>query len=271
MRCEVIGRATLYCGDSREILPGIEPPDVVITSPPYGQQRDYGEKISNWHDLVSGVMRAIPTHEGTQILCNLGLIHRDGRVIRYWDSLIEDLENDNWRLFGWYVWDQGDGLPGNWNGRLAPSHEWIFHFNRAAPAINKWVKPKKLRAASGTGMRRADGTTSGISSPHLCGQETKVQDSVVRVYRQMDRSGPEAKHPAIFPVRLPTELLLSYSNENDVVLDPFLGSGTTGVAAVQMGRDFIGIELHEPYFDIACKRIEDAQRQGDFFIAGAAV
>lgn len=54
------------------------------------------------------------------------------------------------------------------------------------------------------------------------------------------------------------------------ILDPFMGSGTTGVAAVQMGRDFIGIEREERYFDIACKRITDAQRQGDFFVEAVA-
>lgn len=53
------------------------------------------------------------------------------------------------------------------------------------------------------------------------------------------------------------------------ILDPFMGSGTTGVAAVQMGRKFIGIEREPKYFDIACKRIEDAQRQGDMFIQAA--
>lgn len=52
------------------------------------------------------------------------------------------------------------------------------------------------------------------------------------------------------------------------ILDPFMGSGTTGVAAVQMGRDFIGIEREPKYFDIACRRIEQAQRQGDLFIEG---
>ena len=54
------------------------------------------------------------------------------------------------------------------------------------------------------------------------------------------------------------------------ILDPFMGSGTTGVAAVQMGRRFIGIEREPKYFDIACKRIEQAQRQGDLFIEAAA-
>ncbi len=56
----------------------------------------------------------------------------------------------------------------------------------------------------------------------------------------------------------------------ETILDPFMGSGTTGVAAVQMGRSFIGIEREPKYFDIACKRIEDAQRQGDFFVEAAA-
>jgi DNA modification methylase len=56
---------------------------------------------------------------------------------------------------------------------------------------------------------------------------------------------------------------------NQTILDPFMGSGTTGVAAVQMGRSFIGIERERKYFDIACKRIEDAQRQGDFFVEAA--
>lgn len=53
------------------------------------------------------------------------------------------------------------------------------------------------------------------------------------------------------------------------IVDPFMGSGTTGVAAVQMGRNFIGIERESNYFDIACKRIDDAQRQGDFFVEAA--
>ena len=58
------------------------------------------------------------------------------------------------------------------------------------------------------------------------------------------------------------------TSPGETILDPFMGSGTTGVAAVQMGRKFIGIEREPKYFDIACRRIEDAQRQGDMFIEG---
>jgi DNA modification methylase len=62
---------------------------------------------------------------------------------------------------------------------------------------------------------------------------------------------------------------IGFAGEPQTILDPFMGSGTTGVAAVQMGRSFIGIEREPKYFDIACKRIEDAQRQGDFFVEAA--
>jgi len=58
---------------------------------------------------------------------------------------------------------------------------------------------------------------------------------------------------------------LTYSNENDIILDPFIGSGTTGIACVQTNRRFIGIEINEKYFDIACKRIEEAAKQTDLF------
>jgi site-specific DNA-methyltransferase (adenine-specific) len=69
------------------------------------------------------------------------------------------------------------------------------------------------------------------------------------------------QHPAIFPEALAHDHIISWSNEGDTILDPFMGSGTTGVACVNTNRNFIGIELDPTYFDIACKRIEEAQRQ----------
>lgn len=77
------------------------------------------------------------------------------------------------------------------------------------------------------------------------------------------------EHPTQKPENL-MKWCLGFLPEAHTILDPFMGSGTTGVAAVQMGRDFIGIEREPKYFEIACRRIEQAQRQGDLFIAGAA-
>jgi DNA modification methylase len=77
------------------------------------------------------------------------------------------------------------------------------------------------------------------------------------------------EHPTQKPIALMKWCIQMLSNP-ETILDPFMGSGTTGVAAVQMARKFIGIEREPKYFDIACKRIEDAQRQGDMFIQGTA-
>jgi DNA modification methylase len=74
-------------------------------------------------------------------------------------------------------------------------------------------------------------------------------------------------HPNEKPLRLMQQIVWTHSDPGDLILDPFMGSGTTGVAAVQLGRNFIGVELDPGYFDIACRRIEEAQKQADLFIS----
>jgi site-specific DNA-methyltransferase (adenine-specific) len=93
------------------------------------------------------------------------------------------------------------------------------------------------------------------------------RDNVVRVV-DCPRSESDRLHPTQKPIKVMRFSIDKVRGET--ILDPFMGSGTTGVAAVQMGRSFIGIEREPKYFDIACKRIEDAQRQGDFFVEAAA-
>jgi DNA modification methylase len=263
-----IGRATLYLGDCREIVPSLSV-DTVVTSPPYGQQRDYGSKIDDWRSLVSGALTPFKDNGQTQILVNLGLIHRDGEVITYWLPFLDDMRAADWRLFGWYVWDQGSGMAGDWNGRLAPSHEFIFHFNKTPRKPNKF-KPTKGGIIHGPGLRSVAGQAANTKTGHGNPvQQFKIPDSVIRTARETS-GGWEAEHPARFPVSFARELVAAYSCENDVVCDPFMGSGTTGVAALKLGRKFVGCEIEPAYFDIACKRIEDAQRQGDFFVEAAA-
>src|SRR5258708_33911939 len=108
---------------------------------------------------MEGVFSALPLKAEAQVLVNLGLVHRDGEWLPYWDGWIEWMRTAGWRRFGWYVWDQGPGMPGVAHGRLASSHEFIFHFNRMSGEANK--TKRKLTASQGThtgkGQRGADG------------------------------------------------------------------------------------------------------------------
>lgn len=100
----------------------------------------------------------------------------------------------------------------------------------------------------------------------------KAVRRIRHMWNGMLRKGQEDRHghPTQKPVEVMKWCIGHLPDPNETILDPFMGSGTTGVAAVQMGRKFIGIEREPKYFDIACKRIEDAQRQGDFFVEAAA-
>ncbi len=267
-RTEVIGDCTLHLGDCREVLRTLGCVDAVVTSPPYGQQRDYGQRINDWRDLVSTAILLTPAYTWTQILVNLGLVHRDGEVVPYWQDLIDDMRSANWRHFAWYVWDQGSGMAGDFQGRLAPSHEFVFHFNREPRKPNKTKPTLGGRQHSGN-TRGKDGSSKPKSHDGRPVQPVKIPDSVIRCPRETE-PGPYAAHPARFPVRFAAELVEPYTQQGDTVLDPFMGSGTTGVACVKLGRRFIGIEIDEGYFDIACARIAKAYAQPDMFVAAPA-
>lgn len=253
----ILGEHRLLCGDSTKaedvarLMDGAKA-DLCFTSPPYGQQRDYTEegkaKVADWDGLMKGVFQSLPMSESGQVLVNLGLIHRDGEWIPYWDRWIEWMRQQGWRRFGWYVWDQGSGLPGDWNGRLAPSHEFVFHFSRRTVRPEKHVLKKENSGPMGTNLRSKDGKNATPSS--VCHDLHKIPDSVIRVNRN---SSHGTGHPATFPVSLPSFAMQSWPG---IVYEPFCGSGTTLIAAEQLGRKCYGMEISPQYCDVIVKRWE---------------
>jgi DNA modification methylase len=255
----VLGRHRLMCGDSTSVedISGLMAghlADLCFTSPPYGQQRDYSTGIVDWDVLMKGVFGALPVKQDAQVLVNLGMIHRDGEWMPYWEGWFAFMRTIGWRRFGWYVWDQGPGLPGDWNGRLAPAHEFVFHFNRIAEKARKTKVSKHAGTANhGTGLRGKDGAVSNYTAIGRNVQPRKIPDSVIRVMRHKAR-GIEVTHPAVFPVALVDEMLTAFSDPGDVVFEPFSGSGTQLISAEKNDRSCFAMEIAPVYVDVAVER-----------------
>jgi DNA modification methylase len=264
-----LGEHRLLCADAsdREAMQRLmagERAHLVFTSPPYANQRDYTTGgIKDWDALMQGVFGAVPTalREDAQILVNLGLVHRDNEWQPYWDGWIAWMRAQGWRRFGWYVWDQAVTVPGDWAGRLAPRHEFVFHFNRRARKPNKIVPCKwaghetHLRAdGSSTAMRGKDGAVGAWCHAGLPTQDFRIPDSVIAVTRQRGRIGEGIDHPAVFPVGLPQFFIEAYTEAGEIVLEPFAGSGTTILAGELTGRRVRAVELAPAYVDVALRR-----------------
>lgn len=200
MRIEHIGRATLYLGDSREILPTLPKVDAVVTDPPYGI--GFAAQPTKWQ-------------------------RRSGKTPEAWDNATSEIVTHLPDIGPSIIWG------GNYYG-LPPTRGWLSWFKPDAPPS---MANFELAWTSFDRNARQLSVSIGETNPERVG------------------------HPTQKPLRL-MEWCLSFVPDAKTVLDPFMGSGTTGVACMNQGRHFIGIEREPKYFDIACRRVEDAQRQG---------
>jgi site-specific DNA-methyltransferase (adenine-specific) len=219
MRKEVIGRATLYLGDCRDVLPTLQKVDAVVTDPPYG----------------IGYTGGIPVDRGISTTGS-GNTEEIG-----WDG--EPFDPSPWLQWPCILWGAN-------------------HYAQRLPH-GRWLAWNKLGGKE---------PWDQFSDVEFAWHNKRAADKIFsHLWKGLCQAGQGEKrfHPTQKPVAL-MKWCLGFLPDAQTILDPFMGSGTTGVAAVQMGRDFIGIEREPKYFDIACKRIEEAQRQGDLFISGEA-
>ena len=225
-----IGNATLYLGDCREILPTLPKVDAVITDPPYSGVTQAGARTRN-DDLHSG-----------DVLVPFSIS---------WQDLKERFDACKPRR--WFIasvdWRHGVALDAD------PPLE--MKFVRAGV----WVKQNS--APQFTGDRPAPGWEFVACMHNTEGKMRWNGGGKRGVWTTCVQS--QNGHPTPKPEKLLNDWVGDFSDEGETILDPFMGSGTTGVAAMQLGRKFIGIEIEQKYFDTACERIENAQRQESLF------
>lgn len=231
--------------------------DLTVTSPPYDNLRTYNGNNELWSE---GVWK--------EIIKNLYLRTKPGGVV-VWvvgDATVKGSETGTsfkqalWSmecgfdLHDTMIWNKGGfSAVGSLRSRYAPVFEYMFVWSKGKPKSFNPIKDRKNKNggknASGT-IRQPDGSTKPMSKKMVIneyGQRFNIWD----ISPQRQKGG----HPAPFPYTLAEDHIKSWSNIGDLVFDPFLGSGTTGIAAKNLGRDFMGVELDEDYFRIAKERI----------------
>ena len=267
MRIETIGDAVLYLGDCLEILPTLDKVDAVVTSPPYDNLRSYEQDDFVWDDTMwkkclQGVYSSL--NDGGVCVWVVNDATIDGgkscssfRQALYWVEYC----GKNSRLHDTMIWTKDGGGAIGSSKTYVQNTEYMFILSKGSPKTVNRIKDVINKSAgknkSGIGRRRIDGTHR-VETRGAC-DNFKVRNNYWYI-------PPErGDHPAVFPMKLASDHIFSWSNTNDTILDPFMGSGTTGVACANLGRKFIGIEIEEKYFDISCERIEAAQAQGRLF------
>jgi site-specific DNA-methyltransferase (adenine-specific) len=263
MRIETIGEATLYLGDCLEILPTLGKVDAVVTSPPYGNIRDYGEKGSAPRDSVEILSRLLIPGGVCVWNCSDQTINGSESGESFRQALA--FMGTGIRLHDTMIYCKECVTFPDAN-RYLPAWEYIFIFSNGSPKHFNGIKdrPNKWAGTPVHGTRRqADGS---LTRPSGYGRETPSLGLrwnwwVLNTASQEER----VDHPARMPSALASGQIVTWTDPGETILDPFMGSGTTGVACANLGRKFIGIEIEPKYFDIACRRIETAYRQPRLF------
>lgn len=228
-----IGGCTLYLGDCREILPTLGKVDAVVTDPPYGIGLE--KKTSDYRDSkffdAGESLRASKTYDDRP---------------EYIRDLVRDV------------------IP----VALALAERGLVF---SGPAMIREY-PEPASVGSVFTMAGAGRTAWGFQCTHpvlFYGKDPFLQDGLggrPNSLKDDQPNGEKIDHPCPKPLAWMKWAVARASRSGETILDPFMGSGTTGVACQKLGRKFIGIEIEPKYFDLACRRIEEAMRQPDLFV-----
>ncbi len=245
--------------------------DLIVTSPPYADARQklYGgpppDKFVEWFLPVAEAMQRVLKPTGTFI------INIKEKVVKcerhtYVHELIAAMRKQGWLWTEEWTWHKRNCFPGKWPNRFRDAMERCHQFNlqtsfkmrqdNVRVPVGDWAEGR-LKNLSKTDKRRDDsksGSSFGKNVSNWVGRDLVYPTNVLHFATECGNK----KHSAAFPISLPSFFIKLFTDEGDTVLDPFEGSGTTGVAAIELGRDYIGIDANEDYSRNAAARVSAA-------------
>jgi site-specific DNA-methyltransferase (adenine-specific) len=234
-RKEIIGDATLYLGDCRDILTALEV-DHVIGDPPY-------------EDELHKAMGRIQRTDGQKMVDDLGF---DGINASRSDIAQHCVGASS----GWVIlFTLAEGVRAWRDDLQAVDAKW--------DTTCFWIKPDASPRFNGQGPAR--GAECFVTCWAGKGYRRWNGGGKRGIYTHCVNTARQGEHPTEKPVPLMREIVADFTRPGEVICDPFMGSGTTGVAALLMGRKFVGIEQNERWFDLSCRRIAEAYRQPRLF------
>jgi site-specific DNA-methyltransferase (adenine-specific)/site-specific DNA-methyltransferase (cytosine-N4-specific) len=264
----------LLFGDAKEKLKELEDNsvDLIVTSPPYADARSktYGgihpDDYVDWFLPISEELLRVLRPKGTFIL-NIKERVVKGERHTYVLELIMALKEQGWLWTEEFIWHKKNSYPGKWPNRFRDSWERLLQFNKnkkfnmyqeeVMVPVGDWAK-SRLKNLSDTDMERDNskvGSGFGKNVSNWVGREKAYPTNVIHMATECNNKN----HSAAFPESLPEWFIKLFTEEGDVVLDPFLGSGTTMFVAERMRRHSIGIEIMEKHYHNVLNQLQSKQ------------
>ena len=264
-------KTDLFLGDCAEVLEKLpnESVDLIFTSPPYADQRKstYGgispQKYVEWFLPISEQLLRVLKPTGTFVL-NIKEKVVNGERSTYVMELILEMRKQGWLWTEEFIWHKKNSFPGKWPNRFRDSWERLLQFNKEKKfamyqdqvmvPVGNWAS-KRLKNLSQTDKIRDEskvGSGFGKNISNWVGREKVYPNNVLHLATECSNK----RHSAAFPEGLPEWFIKLFTKEKDVVLDPFMGSGTTNIVAQRLFRHSIGIEINKEYFRAVRQEVE---------------
>ena len=261
----------IYHGNCLDILKGFQDEcvNLIVTSPPYADQRKNiydgvsADKYVGWFLPMAEQFKRVLKPEGSFVL-NIKEKVVNGERHTYVLELILEMKKQGWLWTEEYMWHKKNCYPGKWPNRFRDSWERLLHFTKQKKfkmfqdevkvPIGNWAQTR-LKNLSHKDMIRTEskaGSGFGKNISNWVERDTVYPTNVLYLSTECNNK----QHSATFPESLPSWFINLFTEKNDVVLDPFAGSGTTLIAANKLHRYSIGIDNNKEYIDLMYNRLK---------------